>query len=201
MRGSAALPPVCKVSCSFDDDQAEILERREHGAARPDHDPRPAGLNLVPLIVSFAFGQVAVQHCDHFLRLGKAALESLHGLGRKRDFRDEDNGRFSADEGRTDRLQINFRLPAPSHAVEQNGFCLLRCDQRFLNRAQGSRLPRIQGELRRRIGHPRVDRARPLPRERRTRFSSAQVWLSGEVWRRAHLTLKQSRRPGAAPCV
>ena len=41
----------------IDHDQAEIFERREDGAARADHDPRAAGMNLVPFIVPLAFGQ------------------------------------------------------------------------------------------------------------------------------------------------
>ena len=48
----------------IDDDQAEILQRRENGAARADDDPRAAGMNLVPFIVPFAFGQMAVQNRD-----------------------------------------------------------------------------------------------------------------------------------------
>ena len=40
----------------IDDDQPEILERRKDRAARTDHDPRAARLNLVPFIVALAFG-------------------------------------------------------------------------------------------------------------------------------------------------
>ena len=40
----------------IDHDQAEIFQRRENRAARADHDPRPAGMNLVPFIVALAFG-------------------------------------------------------------------------------------------------------------------------------------------------
>ena len=134
----------------IDDDQSEILERREDGAARADHDPRAAGLNLVPFIVPLAFGQMAVQDRDHLLRFGEAALESLDRLRRERNFRDEHDGRFSAREGRTDRLQINLRLAAAGHAVEQNRLRVFRRGQRFLDRAQGSRLLQIQGEIGRR---------------------------------------------------
>ncbi len=44
----------------IDNDQAEILERRENGAARPNHDPRAARIYLLPFIMTFTFGQVAV---------------------------------------------------------------------------------------------------------------------------------------------
>ena len=54
---------------------------------------------------------------------------------------------FPRSEGRTDRLQINLRLAAAGHAVEQNRFRLFRRGQRFLDRAQGRRLLRIQGEV------------------------------------------------------
>ena len=134
----------------IDDDQPEILERREDGAARADDDPRAARLNLVPFIVPLAFGQMAVQDRDHLLRLGEAALESLDRLRRERNFRNEHDGRFPAREGRTDRLQINLRLPAAGHAVEQNRLRLFRRGQRFLDRAQGGRLLQIQGEVGRR---------------------------------------------------
>src|SRR5207237_480225 len=37
-------------------DEPEFFERCEDRAARPDGNPRPAGMNLVPLIVALAFG-------------------------------------------------------------------------------------------------------------------------------------------------
>ena len=41
----------------IDDDQSEVFERRENRAARADHDAGPAGMDLVPFVVPFAFGQ------------------------------------------------------------------------------------------------------------------------------------------------
>ena len=121
----------------IDDDQPEIFERSKHSAARADHDPRPTGLNLVPFIVPLAFGQMAVQNRDRVLRFGKTALESLHGLRRERNFRNEHDGGFPARQGRADRLQINFRLSAPGHAMQQNRLRIFRRRQRFFDRAQG----------------------------------------------------------------
>ena len=48
----------------IDNDESEILQRREHRAARADHDARATGMNLVPFIVAFAFGQMTVQNRD-----------------------------------------------------------------------------------------------------------------------------------------
>ncbi len=48
----------------IDDDESEVFERREDGAAGADDDARPAGLNLVPFVVPFAFRELAVQDRD-----------------------------------------------------------------------------------------------------------------------------------------
>ena len=40
----------------IDDDQPEIFQRREHGAAGANDDASAAGMNLVPFIMAFAFG-------------------------------------------------------------------------------------------------------------------------------------------------
>ena len=104
----------------IDHDESEIFERRENRAARADHDPRAAGMNLVPFIVPLAFRQMAVQDRDHVRLRGEAALEALDGLRRERDFRDEHDRRLAARERGADRLQIDFRFAAAGHAVEQN---------------------------------------------------------------------------------
>ena len=117
----------------IDNDESEILQRRENSAARADHDPRAAGLNLVPFIVPFAFGQMTVQNSDVILRLGEPAFEAFHRLRRKRDFRNENNGRTSAVERRADRLQINFRFAGTRDAVEQNRPRVLRCVECLLD--------------------------------------------------------------------
>ena len=80
----------------IDNDESEILQRREYCAARADHDPGAAGMNLVPFIVAFALGQVTVQNSNGILRLGESPFEALHRLRRKRDFWDENNCRASA---------------------------------------------------------------------------------------------------------
>ena len=46
------------------DDEAEVLQRREDGAARADDDVGAAFADLVPFVVPFAVGEMAVQHGD-----------------------------------------------------------------------------------------------------------------------------------------
>ena len=64
-------------------DQAEILERRENGAARPNHNPRAARIYLLPFIMTFTFGQVAVQNRYRPRRFRETAFEALDGLRRQ----------------------------------------------------------------------------------------------------------------------
>ncbi len=104
-------------------DQAERLDRRKDGGARADGDPRAALANLVPLVVPLAGGQMAVQHCHQRLqRAGtEPRLESLDGLRRERDLRDEDNCALALFQRMGDGLQINLRLAAAGNAVEEKG--------------------------------------------------------------------------------
>jgi hypothetical protein len=46
------------------DDQADALERREHGGPRPDDDIDLTAADALPLIVSLAIGQAAVLDGD-----------------------------------------------------------------------------------------------------------------------------------------
>ena len=103
------------------DDQAERVHRREDRRTRADDNTRASLTNLVPFIVAFARGQMAVQHRDERLqRPGtEARLEPLDGLGRQRNFRHEDDGASALLQRAGNRLQINFRLPAARDAVEQ----------------------------------------------------------------------------------
>ena len=109
-----------------DHDEPEILQRREHRAARADDDARATGMNLVPFVVAFALGQMAVQNGDCLLRLGKPAFETFDGLRRQRNFGHENNCGASAVQRCADGLQINFGLAGARDAVEQNRTCVLR---------------------------------------------------------------------------
>ena len=106
------------------DDQSQRIDRRENGRARADDDAGAALADFVPFIVPFAGGQMAVQHGHQRLqRAGtEAGLEPLDRLRRQRDFRHQHNRALALLQGVGDGLQINFRLAAAGHAVqEENG--------------------------------------------------------------------------------
>ena len=50
------------------DDEAERIDGREDGRARADDDARAALADLVPFVVAFAGGEMAVQHGDQGLQ-------------------------------------------------------------------------------------------------------------------------------------
>ena len=104
----------------IDHDEAEIFQGREDRAARADHDARPTGMDLVPFIMPFALGQMAVQHGDRVLHVGKTAFEPLDRLRGQRNLWNQNDSGASAVERGADRLQINFRFPRAGDAVEQN---------------------------------------------------------------------------------
>ena len=90
---------------------------------------------------------MTVQNRDHVLPFGKATLESLDRLRRERNFRHEDDCGLASSENGANSLQINFRLPASGHAVEQNRPGLFRPNECFFDRAQSRRLLWIQREI------------------------------------------------------
>ncbi len=85
----------------IDDDEPEVFQRREDGAAGADDDARAARLNLVPLVVPLAFREPAVQDCDHVFGFREAAFETLDRLRRERDLRDEHDGGLATRRART----------------------------------------------------------------------------------------------------
>ena len=105
------------------DDEPERFDRREDGRARADDDAGAALADLVPFVVAFAGGQMAVQHGDERLqRAGaEARLEPLDGLRRERDFRHEHDGALALFERVGDGLQINLGLAAAGDAVQEKG--------------------------------------------------------------------------------
>ena len=170
----------------IDDDEAEILERREDCAARADDDAGAAGVELVPFVVPLAFGEMAVKNGDHIRVVGEAALEALDGLRSERDFRHENDRAFAAREGGADRLQINFRLAAAGDAVQEDRRMSCRIFQRASRSTAAPRFARRSSQDRRRRGtlRSRADRARPPSSRSSTkpRFTSARrVELSSEV--------------------
>ena len=69
-----------------DDDQAEPLDRREDGRARPDADARGAGAQAAPLVVALAGRELGVQDRDG---VAEAVDEAADDLRRQRDLGDE----------------------------------------------------------------------------------------------------------------
>ena len=105
----------------IDDDQAQRVHRSEYGGAGADDDARAALSDLVPFVMPFAGGQVAVQDRHQSLAgaAGEARLETLHRLRRQRNLRHQHNGPSPLKQGVGDGLQIDLRLAAAGHAVEE----------------------------------------------------------------------------------
>ena len=103
----------------IDDDQAELFQGGKNGAARADDNARAAVVDLVPLVMPFAFGEMTVEHRHLLLHRRKPALEALDGLRSERDFRHQHDGALAAVEHALDALQIDLRLAAAGHAMEQ----------------------------------------------------------------------------------
>src|SRR4029077_16343184 len=76
-----------------DDDDTQLVQWREYRAAGANHDPRGASMNSMPLIVALALGKMAVKNRHFALEIRKARLESFDRLGRKGDFRYQDERR------------------------------------------------------------------------------------------------------------
>jgi hypothetical protein len=73
---------VCRFVFFIDNDESEIFQRREDRATRADCDASATRMNFMPFIVTFALGQMAMQHRDRVLHVGEAAFETLNCLGR-----------------------------------------------------------------------------------------------------------------------
>ena len=84
-----------------DDDETQLLHRREHGAASADDDGRLAQADAPPFIESLPRGQAAVEHGDPIPEPGG---EPAHGLGRQRDLRHQHDGALA-------RVQAFFDAP------------------------------------------------------------------------------------------
>ena len=103
-----------------DHDEAEVLQRREHRRARADHDLHAARADVLPLVVPLARREMAVQHGHARLLPGKAGAKALHRLRRQRDLRHQHQRGAARRHHLRDRLQIDLRLAAAGHAVQQD---------------------------------------------------------------------------------
>src|SRR5262245_51794970 len=107
----------------IDNDQAQWIDWRENGRACADDDAGAALANLVPFIVAFAGGKMAVQNSDQRLqRAGtESGFETLDRLRRERNLRHEDDGAFPLRKCVGNGLQIDFGFAAARDAVQKKG--------------------------------------------------------------------------------
>ncbi len=120
------------------DDEAEVLQRGEDGAAGADDDVGAAFMDLIPFVMALAVGEVAVEHGDALAALGEAGLEALDGLRGEADFGDEDERGLALLEDPGDGLEIDLRLAAAGDTVEEHGLARPRdfqCVTRTWSRA------------------------------------------------------------------
>ena len=111
-----ALVLVGGVVLLVDDDQAEVLDRREHGRARTDADPRLARAQAPPLVVALGRAQPRVQHRDG---VAEALDEAPHDLRGQRDLRDEHDRAAPLLERDRGGAQVDLGLAGAGHAVQQ----------------------------------------------------------------------------------
>ncbi len=139
-----------------DDDQPEVVERREHRRARPDAHARLAAAHAPPLVVALARREPRV-HDRH--RVAEALDEAAGRLRRERDLGHEHDRRAAALERGRHRAQVDLGLAAAGDAV--------RAAAARVRAAPSSRAS-IAGE-RRRLRRGERHRARPRAHARRLR--------------------------------
>ena len=115
------------------DDQPEVPYRREEGrTGADDHTDLPPP-DPLPLVVPGAPGDAAVEDGD--LPLRKPAADAGEELRRQGDLRDEVDRAAVAPEDLGDGLEVDLRLAASRHAVEEAG------GETDLRRGTGGSLP------------------------------------------------------------
>ena len=104
------------------DHDPKLFHRRKNRRTRADGHARRTAADAMPLVVPLAFAEVRVQHRDLVPRRSEARLEALDRLRRERDFRHEQNRAEPAFEHALDGLEVDLRLSAAGHTVEQDWF-------------------------------------------------------------------------------
>ena len=99
-----------------DHDQADVLERREHGRPRADDDVDVAAADALPLIVALAVGEAAVLDGD---ALAECLPEQERGGRRQRDFRNEHQHAAARCPDLRRQADVDFGLAAAGDAVQQ----------------------------------------------------------------------------------
>ena len=103
------------------DDQPQRIDRRENGRAGADDDAGASLADFMPFIVALAGRQMAVQHRHHRAqRAGtEPGLEPLDRLRGQRNLRHQDDAALAALQCVGQGLQIDLRLAAAGHPVQQ----------------------------------------------------------------------------------
>jgi hypothetical protein len=99
-----------------DDDQPHAGQRRENGAARAHDDRHVSSRRRLPSFVAFAFREGRMQDRD---AIAERCFETPGSLRRQRNLRDEDDRAAAVADDPRDSGEINVRLPASRHAVQQ----------------------------------------------------------------------------------
>ena len=96
--------------------QSHLLEWREHRRAGADDDIDVAAADALPLVVALAVGKAAVLDGD---AVAERVAEDGGHRGGKGDLRHQDQHAASAAADRGREAQVDFRLAAARHAVEE----------------------------------------------------------------------------------
>jgi hypothetical protein len=124
---------VARLVLLVDDDRAEIAQRREDRRARADGDALLAAPQRQPGVVALAVAQRGVEHGDTVAEDGAKAVD---GLRRERDLRNEHDRRLPLHlDDVAQELEVDERLPAPRHAVQEEDLPGIAGDGRVDRRA------------------------------------------------------------------
>ncbi len=96
-------------------DQAQVQGRSKHRTASTHDHIDFAPSNSLPVIMPLSITQMTVQH-GHAV---KTAAETTDCLRRQADFGDQHDRLATIRNHLADRLDVNLRLPAPRHSVQQ----------------------------------------------------------------------------------
>ena len=99
-----------------DDDESQVCERCKHGGSGADDNPGVAPVSPPPRVMPLARRHAAVHH----RHVGpEVRFEPADHLGGERDLGHQDDRRLVPREAGTYRFDVDLRLPAPRHAVEE----------------------------------------------------------------------------------
>ena len=105
----------------IDNDQPQLLHGREHRGTRANDNAGTVLPDLLPFIVAFAGGEMAVKdgHGSPQRTMIEAGLEPFDRLRRERNLRHQHDGAPAQFEATRDGLQIHLGLAASRDTVKQ----------------------------------------------------------------------------------